>query len=55
MCVVSGLVGWLVPAAASATGTIPIPVVVIPEPNSALLFAAGFAVTAIAVRMIRRR
>ena len=57
VCVLFGFVAWLVPAAALATGTppIPMPPSVVPEPGSALLFAAGFAVIAISVRMIRRK
>ena len=48
-----GLVGWLVPTVASATVTPPAPAV--PEPTSALLFAAGVAVAVISIRMIRRK
>ncbi len=51
--VLVGLVGWLVPTVASATVTPPAPAV--PEPTSALLFAAGVAVAAISIRMIRRK
>ena len=53
LCVLIGLVGWLGPAIASASATQPAPAV--PEPSSALLFAAGVAVTAISIRMIRRK
>ncbi len=53
LCVLIGLVGWLGPATASASTTPPAPAV--PEPNSALLFTAGAAVTAISIRMIRRK
>lgn len=53
LCVLIGLVGWLGPATASAGNLRPAPAV--PEPSSALLFAAGAAVTAISIRMIRRK
>ena len=53
LCVLIGLVGWLGPATASAGTVRPAPAV--PEPSSALLFAAGVAVTAISIRMIRRK
>ena len=41
--------------AATALAGVPPPVPAIPEPSSALLFAAGVAVTAISIRMIRRK
>ncbi len=53
LCVLIGLVGWLGPATALATTAPPAPA--IPEPSSALLFVAGAAVTAISIRMIRRK
>ena len=53
LCVLIGIVGWLGPATASAGDVRPAPA--IPEPSSALLFAAGVAVTAISIRMIRRK
>ena len=53
VCVLIGLVGWLGPATASATTAPPTPAV--PEPSSALLFAAGVAVAAISIRLIRRK
>ena len=53
LCVLIGLVGWLGPATALATTAPPAPA--IPEPSSALLFVAGAAVTAIPIRMIRRK
>ena len=43
----------LAATAASASVTPPAPAV--PEPSSALLFVAGAAVTAISIRMIRRK
>ena len=43
----------LAATAAFALGTPPGPAV--PEPTSALLFAAGIAVAAISIRMIRRK
>ena len=43
----------LAATAASAFSFPPAPAV--PEPSSALLFAAGIAVTAISIRMIRRK
>ena len=52
VCVLIGLVGCLVPAAASAGF---LPAAPIPEPSSALLFAAGIAVTAISIRLMRRK
>ena len=53
LCVLIGLVGCLAPVVSFATNTHPVPAV--PEPSSALLFAAGAAVTAISIRMIRRK
>ena len=41
--------------AATALAGITQPGPAIPEPSSALLFAAGVAVTAISIRMIRRK
>ena len=51
--VLIGVVGWLVPTVAFATTGGP--VLAVPEPTSALLFAAGVAVAAISIRMIRRK
>ena len=53
VCVLISLVVVLAPAAASATNGPPLPAV--PEPSGALLFAAGVAVAAIAIRLIRRK
>ncbi len=41
--------------AATAVASEPPPPPAVPEPSSALLFAAGLAVTAISIRMIRRK
>ena len=41
--------------AATALATTAPPAPAIPEPSSALLFVAGAAVTAISIRMIRRK
>ena len=55
MSLLISLVGWSLPAAASIPTLPPVPARAIPEPNSALLFAAGLAVALISIRMIRRR
>ncbi len=50
LCALIAIVALLIPSAASALVLPPIP-----EPSSAALFAAGIAVTVIAIRLIRRK